>query len=184
MRLTEELKRRLAAKGTEEIDGRNVWLDNDDIRPLAVKDRTWSQKAYFTSGSRPSLPVSTAIFPTAALCITDGYTVATWYGGSAAQSFGLNLWEVLGSQVAGWFLIASIFMLNERAGAVYHVGFPIDCRAAFGVFGGWWPTFNRAVGKCNLCVANRTSLRCLAARFCYSYVVHERLSTILIYALT
>lgn len=73
--------------------------------------------------------------------------VATWYGGSAAQSFGLNLWEVLGCQIAGWFLIATIFVLNGRAGAVYHVGFPINCRAAFGVFGGWWPTFNRAVGK-------------------------------------
>jgi nucleobase:cation symporter-1, NCS1 family len=71
--------------------------------------------------------------------------VATWYGGSAAQSTGLNMWEVLGCQIAGWILIATIFVLNGRAGAVYHVGFPINCRAAFGVFGGWWPTFNRAV---------------------------------------
>lgn len=29
--------------------------------------------------------------------------------------------------------------------SVYHVGFPILNRAAFGVFGAWWPTFNRAV---------------------------------------
>ena len=71
--------------------------------------------------------------------------VATWYSGSAAQSFGLNLWEVLGCQITGWVLIATIFVLNGRAGAVYHVGFPVNCRAAFGVFGAWWPTFNRAV---------------------------------------
>jgi cytosine/uracil/thiamine/allantoin permease len=48
MRLTEGLKKRFAAKGAEEVNGKNVWLDNDDIRPLAIKDRTWSQKTYFT----------------------------------------------------------------------------------------------------------------------------------------
>lgn len=37
------LKSRLAVKGSQE----NEWLDNDDIRPLALKDRTWSVKTYF-----------------------------------------------------------------------------------------------------------------------------------------
>lgn len=48
MGFAEGLRKRLAARGAEEVDGRNVWLDNDDIRPLAIKDRTWSQKTYFT----------------------------------------------------------------------------------------------------------------------------------------
>jgi cytosine/uracil/thiamine/allantoin permease len=37
------LKRRFAVKGSQQ----NSWLDNDDIRPLALKDRTWSAKTYF-----------------------------------------------------------------------------------------------------------------------------------------
>lgn len=127
MGLKSGLRQRLAVKGTDGVQGRDVWLDNDDIRPLSVEDRTWTQKTYFT------------------FWFSAVATVATWYGGSAAQSFGLNLWEVLGCQVAGWLIAATIFVLNGRPGAVYHVGFPVNCRAAFGVFGGWWPTFNRAV---------------------------------------
>lgn len=42
-------------------------------------------------------------------------------------------------------LIAVVIVLNGRAGAKYHIGYPILNRASFGVFGAWWPTFNRAV---------------------------------------
>lgn len=38
------LKRRLVVKGTQE----NPFLDNDDIRPLSLEDRTWTQTTYFT----------------------------------------------------------------------------------------------------------------------------------------
>ncbi|KEF56084.1 uncharacterized protein A1O9_07665 [Exophiala aquamarina CBS 119918] len=127
MGLTSGLKRRFIVKGAEGVDARDAWLDNDDIRPLALKDRTWSQTTYFT------------------FWFSAVATVATWYGGSAAQAAGLSLWEVMGCQIAGWILVATIFVVNGRPGAVYHVGFPILNRAAFGVFGAWWPTFNRAV---------------------------------------
>jgi nucleobase:cation symporter-1, NCS1 family len=40
------LRNRLAAKTAEGVQGRDVWLDNDDIRPLAIKDRTWTQRTY------------------------------------------------------------------------------------------------------------------------------------------
>lgn len=42
-------------------------------------------------------------------------------------------------------MIAIVIAANGRAGAVYHVGYPVLNRAAFGVFGAWWPTMNRAV---------------------------------------
>lgn len=42
-------------------------------------------------------------------------------------------------------MIAIVIVFNGRAGAKYHIGFPVLNRAAFGVFGAWWPTFNRAV---------------------------------------
>lgn len=55
------------------------------------------------------------------------------------------MWESLACAFGGNCLIAVIITLNGRAGAVYHVGFPILNRSAFGVYGAWWPTFNRAV---------------------------------------
>ena len=48
MSLTSGLKKRLAAKGVEGVHGRDALLDNDDIRPLALKDRTWTTRTYFT----------------------------------------------------------------------------------------------------------------------------------------
>ncbi|KIX01488.1 uncharacterized protein Z518_09214 [Rhinocladiella mackenziei CBS 650.93] len=121
------IKRFFLVKGSEGVSSKDAWLDNDDIRPLALKDRTWSQKTYF-------------VFWFSAVA-----TVANWYSGSAAQATGLSMWDVIGCNIVGWFLVSSIFVLNGRPGAVYHVGFPILNRAAFGVFGAWWPTFNRAV---------------------------------------
>ncbi|KAL5319416.1 hypothetical protein ACEPPN_012468 [Leptodophora sp. 'Broadleaf-Isolate-01'] len=88
----------LKAKGAEDVAPADKWLDNDDIRPLKLADRTWNLWTYLTF----------------------------WFS-------------------AGQFLIAIVIVLNGRAGAKYHIGFPIINRASFGVFGAWWPTFNRAV---------------------------------------
>jgi nucleobase:cation symporter-1, NCS1 family len=78
------------------------------------------------------------------------------------------MWESIGCAFGGQALIAIVITLNGRAGAVYHMyfspfslfptshsnptntyhpkrGFPILNRASFGIFGAWWPTFNRAV---------------------------------------
>ncbi|KAI9641194.1 hypothetical protein NHQ30_009994 [Ciborinia camelliae] len=100
------------AKGTEDVHGKDNWLDNDDIRPLKLAD--------------PS-------------------TVSTWYAASSAQALGLSMWESVLCAFGGQCLIAIVIVFNGRSGAVYHIGYPILNRAAFGVFGAWWPTFNRAV---------------------------------------
>ena len=55
------------------------------------------------------------------------------------------MWESIGCSFGGQILIAIVIVLNGRAGAKYHIGFPVLNRASFGVFGAWWPTFNRAV---------------------------------------
>lgn len=67
------------------------------------------------------------------------------YSASTAQALGLSLWESLACSFAEQCLIALIITLNGRAGAVYHVGFPVLNRSAFGIYSAWWPTFNRAV---------------------------------------
>lgn len=48
MGLASRIEQRFIAKGAEGVDARDAWLDNDDIRPLALKDRRWSQTTYFT----------------------------------------------------------------------------------------------------------------------------------------
>jgi NCS1 family nucleobase:cation symporter-1 len=123
----EYINRRLVVQGAEDAHGLDGLLDNDDIRPLKVKDRTWNYVTYFT------------------FWFSATATVANWYGASAAQALGLSMWESLACSFGGQILIAIVITLNGRAGAVYHVGYPILNRAAFGIYGAWWPTFNRAV---------------------------------------
>ncbi|KAL2882077.1 hypothetical protein SGCOL_002339 [Colletotrichum sp. CLE4] len=116
-----------AAGGTSEIHGRDALLDNDDLRPLKLADRTWTQWTYFT------------------FWFSATATVSNWYASSTAQALGLSMWESLACAFGGQCLIAAIITLNGRPGSCYHVGYPVVCRAAFGVYGAWWPTFNRAV---------------------------------------
>ncbi|KAM5352697.1 hypothetical protein ACJ41O_005419 [Fusarium nematophilum] len=117
----------VVATGAEELHGKDAFLDNDDIRPLKLSDRTWTHWTYFT------------------FWFSATATVSNWYAASTAQAMGLSMWESLACSFGGQALIAFIIALNGRPGATYHVGFPVVCRVAFGVYGAWWPTFNRAV---------------------------------------
>ncbi|KAK0115914.1 hypothetical protein ONS95_012956 [Cadophora gregata] len=120
----------LKAKGADDVDPADMWLDNDDIRPLKLQDRTWNLWTYLT------------------FWFSAVATVSNWYAASSAQALGLSMWESVGVTFGGQFLIAIVIVLNGRAGAKYHIGFPVLNRASFGVFGAWWPTFNRAVMAC------------------------------------
>jgi len=42
--IASKLRRRLVVQGAQETS----FLDNDDIRPLSLKDRSWTQTTYFT----------------------------------------------------------------------------------------------------------------------------------------
>ncbi|KAH8821463.1 permease for cytosine/purines, uracil, thiamine, allantoin-domain-containing protein [Xylogone sp. PMI_703] len=117
----------LQAKGAENVHGEDMWLDNDDIRPLKLADRTWNLWTYLT------------------FWFSATATVSNWYAASSAQALGLSMWESIACNFGGQCLIAIVIVLNGRAGAKYHIGYPILNRASFGVFGAWWPTFNRAV---------------------------------------
>lgn len=51
----------LQAEGTEDLHGEDIWLDNDDIRPLKLTDRTWNLWTYLAiwfSASKPSHLIS------------------------------------------------------------------------------------------------------------------------------
>lgn len=72
-------------------------------------------------------------------------TTANWYAASTGLTAGLSVWESVGCTLAGQILAGVLLALNGRAGAVYRIPFPVFCRSSFGVYGAYWPTFNRAV---------------------------------------
>ncbi|EJT80813.1 hypothetical protein GGTG_00807 [Gaeumannomyces tritici R3-111a-1] len=113
--------------GADEVRGRDALLDNEDLRPLRLADRTWGFWTYCT------------------FWFSAVATVTNWYGAAAGQALGLGMWESLACATGGQLLIAVVMALNGRPGATYHVGFPAVNRAAFGVFGALWPTLNRAL---------------------------------------
>ncbi|KAL8418025.1 hypothetical protein RB594_001581 [Gaeumannomyces avenae] len=113
--------------GANEVRGRDALLDNEDLRPLRLADRTWGFWTYCT------------------FWFSAVATVTNWYGAAAGQALGLGMWESLACATGGQLLIAVVMALNGRPGATYHVGFPVVNRAAFGVFGALWPTLNRAL---------------------------------------
>ncbi|KAH8690450.1 permease for cytosine/purines, uracil, thiamine, allantoin-domain-containing protein [Talaromyces proteolyticus] len=107
--------------------GRHQWLDNLDLRPVPQNRRTYTWQSYFW------------------FWISANATPATFYGVSAALAAGLGLWEALMCQLGGQIMIATVFCFNGRAGAVYHIPYPVIARACFGIWGAYWPIVNRVV---------------------------------------
>lgn len=62
---------------------RNQWLDNVDLRPIPVKDRTYGWQDYFW------------------FWLSANATPASFYGVNAALAAGLSLWEALAVQLGG-----------------------------------------------------------------------------------
>jgi NCS1 family nucleobase:cation symporter-1 len=129
---------KLSVKGTENVHGKDNFLGNDDIRPLALKDRTWTNRTYFTfwfSAIASGMPLQ---IPLHINLSNAPKIVARWYSSSSAQALGLSMWESLACSVGGHIILGVILFLNGRPGAVYSVGYPILCRASFGIYGAWW----------------------------------------------
>ncbi|KAJ6011127.1 hypothetical protein N7451_002539 [Penicillium sp. IBT 35674x] len=101
-------------------------LDNDSIRPVPVKDRTWSQLTYI-------------VFWWSATA-----NVSNLYSASTGMAMGLTMWEAIACSFGGQILAGLLMALNGRGGAMYRIPFPVLCRSSFGSWGALWPTFNRA----------------------------------------
>lgn len=59
--------------------------------------------------------------------------------------YGLSVWDGLLVAFFGYLIISFFMVLNGRAGAVYHISFPVYARSSWGVYGALWPAFNRAL---------------------------------------
>ncbi|KAH8698810.1 permease for cytosine/purines, uracil, thiamine, allantoin-domain-containing protein [Talaromyces proteolyticus] len=101
-------------------------LENNSIRPVPVRDRTWTQLTY-------------ALFWFSATS-----NVSNLYAASTGMTEGLTMWEAIVCSLSGQFLAGFLIAVNGRAGAIYRIPFPVLCRSSFGTWGAIWPTFNRA----------------------------------------
>jgi NCS1 family nucleobase:cation symporter-1 len=61
----------------------NQWLDNSDLRPVPVRDRTYGWQDYFW------------------FWLSGNATPASFYGVNAALAAGLSVWEALAVQLGG-----------------------------------------------------------------------------------
>lgn len=103
------------------------WLDNQDLRPTPVKDRTWG-------------PWTSYLF-----WFSAAANLSNWYSPTSFMTTGLTMWEALFVHFGGQ-AVAGIFMaINGRGGAIYHIGYPVIVRASFGWLGAVWPIIQRIV---------------------------------------
>ncbi|ODO11198.1 hypothetical protein I350_01802 [Cryptococcus amylolentus CBS 6273] len=124
------LRFRMPKLVVEGSKGRDASLENDDLLPIPIERRTWDFMTF-------------SVFWFSAVG-----TVANWLGGGSFLSYGISVWDGILCNFFGYLLISFFMVINGRAGSVYHIGFPVYCRSSFGVYGSFWPVFNRALSAC------------------------------------
>ncbi|CAK7227148.1 hypothetical protein SBRCBS47491_006471 [Sporothrix bragantina] len=114
--------RKLEIKNTSQAD---PLLGNYQLLPVPKEDRTWGAWTYtlFWFGECAS--------------------VTSWTVASTGVQAGLTWWETWLCVIIGHFIVAVPMVMGGRPGAVYHVPFPVLARSSFGIWGSYWPIFNR-----------------------------------------
>lgn len=91
---------------------------NKDLDPTNVEDRTWRTYNFFLVWFQSSL------------------NVTIWNSGaSLIRNSQISYWKTMIASVVATFIGGVFVMWNSRAGAVYHVGYPVLLRSTFGVWG-------------------------------------------------
>ncbi|KAI1436352.1 permease for cytosine/purines, uracil, thiamine, allantoin-domain-containing protein [Xylaria sp. CBS 124048] len=118
---------KLAVDNEPGLTTAQLMLTNHDLKPVEPARRQWGPWNYV------------------GFWIADSFNINTWMVSSTSILMGLSWWQAWLSVWVG-YTIAGIFVtLNGRAGATYHIGFPVVNRSSFGVWGSLWPVLNRAV---------------------------------------
>ncbi|KAH8426237.1 nucleobase cation symporter-1 family protein [Aspergillus melleus] len=103
-----------------------LMLTNHDLRPVEPERRQWRWYNFI------------------AFWIADSLNINTWMISSSMIVDGLSWWQAWLCVWVGYFMAACFVCLTGRIGAVYHISFPVVCRSTFGIWGSFWPVFNRA----------------------------------------
>ncbi|ORX43457.1 NCS1 nucleoside transporter family [Hesseltinella vesiculosa] len=100
------------------------WI-NQDLAPIPPERRTWKWWNF------------------CAFWISDCLNVNTFMIGGTYIAVGCNWWQALIIVAVGYSLAAIVLVVNGRAGATYHIGYPVMTRSSFGIAGAYVPIFNR-----------------------------------------
>lgn len=105
-------------------------LINEDLAPVALKDRTWGVWNY------------------AALWISMSLCIPTYMMASSLIEGGMNWWQAILTIFIGNAVVLVPMLLNGHAGAKYGIPFPVFARASFGTKGANIPAMLRAIVAC------------------------------------
>lgn len=109
---------------------KQMFLNNDDLVPVPLEQRTWAGVNFI------------------AFWIADSFNVNTWMIVSSMVLLGLSWWQAWVCVWIGYGVVAPFICLNARPGAIFHVTFPVVARTSFGIYGSLWCTFNRGAMAC------------------------------------
>ncbi|RAH40972.1 nucleobase cation symporter-1 family protein [Aspergillus brunneoviolaceus CBS 621.78] len=108
------------------LSNTQLMLMNHDLQPVEHERRQWGWYNFV------------------AFWIADSLNINTWMISSSMIVDGLSWWQSWICVWVGYFIAACFVCLTGRIGAVYHISFPVACRSSFGIWGSFWPVFNRA----------------------------------------
>jgi NCS1 family nucleobase:cation symporter-1 len=105
-------------------------LYNEDLAPVAVKDRNWTTYNY------------------AALWISMAHCIPTYMLASSLMGAGMNWWQALATILLGNCIVLIPILLNSHPGTKYGIPFPVLARSAYGAYGSNLPALMRALVAC------------------------------------
>lgn len=105
---------------------RRKWI-NEDLDLSSSEHQTWRWYDY------------------AAFWWSYGFAPGSWYIAASLLAMGLTPGQSLGCIFLGYFLGAIGVVLHSRSAAVYHFGFPVETRIAWGLRGAYFPVIVRAL---------------------------------------
>ncbi|KFY29285.1 hypothetical protein V493_02438 [Pseudogymnoascus sp. VKM F-4281 (FW-2241)] len=116
----------LSVDSEEGLSNRQLMLANEDLKPVEPARRLWGPWNYV------------------GFWIADSFNINTWMIASSSVVVGLSWWQAWLCVWIGYSIAAVFVYVTAHIGATYHIGFPVACRASFGIWGSLWPVLNRS----------------------------------------
>ncbi|RSL71940.1 hypothetical protein CEP54_001061 [Fusarium duplospermum] len=121
---------KLAVESEPGLTSTQLMLTNHDLKPVEKERRQWGAWNFV------------------GFWIADSFNINTWMISSSMIVAGLSWWQAWLCVWIGYSITGIFVAMNARVGAMYHIGFPVANRAAFGIWGSLWPVLNRAAMAC------------------------------------
>jgi nucleobase:cation symporter-1, NCS1 family len=58
---------------------------------------------------------------------------------------GLLWWQAFLACIVGHLIASAVMIANGRSGSMYYIGYPVQVRSSFGMWGSYWPVFSRSI---------------------------------------